>query len=195
MMFSRGNCLLPESRQQSATLGFVLAATALTWLAVMAGAARLFSSFAWYDDEGYVMISVRSFLEGKPLYDETYTQYGPAQFAIVGGLHWLFDLPISHDITRLKTLVVWLAAAGLSALIVGRLSQSRWGALCAGVLAFLHLERLAMEPGHPQEICLLAMLGVLAASTWLDGRWNNTWLWSGIGLLAAVVLATKVNLG
>jgi hypothetical protein len=195
MMFSRGPSVLPDSREASAKSGFVLAATMLTALAVVAGAARLFSSFAWYDDEGYVMISVRSFLEGKPLYDATYTQYGPAQFAIVGGLHWLFDLPISHDITRLKTLVVWMTAAGLCALIVGRLSQSRWGALCAGVLAFMHLERLAMEPGHPQEICLLSMLGVLAASTWLDARWNNVWLWSGIGLLAAAVLATKVNLG
>jgi hypothetical protein len=177
------------------TAGFALAAAVLIGLALAAGAARLFSSFAWYDDEGYVMISVRSFLEGKPLYDATYTQYGPAQFAIVGGLHWLTGLPISHDITRLKTLVVWMTAAGLCALIVGRISQSRWGALCAGVLAFLHLERLAMEPGHPQELCLLAMLGVLAASTWLDARWKSVWLWSGIGLLAAVVLATKVNLG
>ena len=73
-----------------------------------AGYQQIFSTFAEYDDEGYVMLSLASFSAGNPLYDETYTQYGPAFFMLESAFHKVTGLPISHDVTRMKTIGVWL---------------------------------------------------------------------------------------
>jgi hypothetical protein len=165
------------------------------WLAAIAAWTKIYGSFAYYDDEGYVMISLRSFLQGKPLYDATYSQYGPAYYCLVGGLHWLLDWPVTHDITRLKTLAVWLAASMVSGGMVGRVTRSRGWGLVAAVMAFLHLERLCMEPGHPQELCLLGVLTVLLAASWREHIASSILFGVVAGCAAGIVLATKVNMG
>jgi hypothetical protein len=44
----------------------------------------LFSSFAVYDDEGFLNISIRHFLAGWQLYVAEYTQYGPIYYVFDG---------------------------------------------------------------------------------------------------------------
>lgn len=44
---------------------------------VVAGATQLFSTFMVYDDEGYVLFSLKTFAEGGGLYERVYSQYGP----------------------------------------------------------------------------------------------------------------------
>ncbi|MDH3716653.1 MAG: hypothetical protein OES79_00905, partial [Planctomycetota bacterium] len=119
--------------------------------AAFAGYQRLFSTFAAYDDEGYVMISLQSFLSGHALYDETYTQYGPTYYLLQAVLHAGDRLPLTHDVTRFKTLATWLAVAALGAWFLYRVTGQRWLALAGLLVGFMHLDRLALEPGHPQE--------------------------------------------
>jgi hypothetical protein len=38
------------------------------------------TNFMIHDDEGYVLIGVKNFSERGRLYDEVFTQYGPAPF-------------------------------------------------------------------------------------------------------------------
>lgn len=130
---------------------------ALGW----AGFCQLFSSMARYDDEGYVLLSLRTYLAGHPLYDQTYSQYGPAYFALEGAWHHLFQVPVTHDVARWKTWAAWLLSAWLVGGIVHRLTGRRWLAMASIAAAWLHLDRLGLEPAHPQELALPLMWGVL----------------------------------
>jgi hypothetical protein len=143
---------------------------AVVGAAGFAGYQQLFSSFASYDDEGYVLISLQSFLQGRPLYDATYSQYGPAYFTWHGLLHAVTGLPITSDVARLKTLLVWLSTAVLCAAYIFRMTGSRGIALVALLAVFFHLDRLGLEPAHPQSTCLLTIAATFFFSTFVRGR-------------------------
>ena len=157
-----------------------------------AGYQTLFSTFASYDDEGYVMISLASFIQGHPLYDETYTQYGPAYYQVTATIHRLLGLPVNHTVVRLKTLTVWLLVALAGSAIVWRLCGSRWIALAAFVLGFFHLDKLCLEPGHPQELCLLYVMLVTLCTTYAGPKQQPFLM---IGTLCGIALMTKLNVG
>ncbi len=148
----------------------------LAWIVVLAmttfaGYQSLFSTHAEYDDEGYVMMSLANFMQGEELYDATYSQYGPGFFHVTAAIHRLTGLPITHTAIRFKTLAIWTLLAGLAAAIVFRLARtgnegnspgpqktSRWFALATFVVAFFHLDKMPLEPGHPQELCALFVM-------------------------------------
>ena len=57
---------------------------------------------ATYDDESYVMMTIKTFLDGDRLYAEMFTQYGSAYFMIPQAIHGIMGVPITHDVVRLK---------------------------------------------------------------------------------------------
>ena len=184
----------PRERPGGRALAICLA-TLIALAAAGAGYEQVFSTNADYDDEGYVMLSLVSSMHGKPLYDETYTQYGPAFFALERAFFRASGLPVSHDVTRSKTLALWLAAAFLAAAVVRRLGGSHAAALAAFLVTFFHLERLCLEPGHPQEVCVLALLAVpLVIGPGTRDR-SVAWRSVAVGLIAGIVLMTKTNVG
>ena len=177
--------------------------TALVGLAGFVGYQQIFSTFAEYDDEGYVMISLRSFLDGHPLYDETFSQYGPAFYFIEGAIHRLANLPITHNIVRLKTIVGWLVVALASAFFVNRLASQdgpihkTLASILTFCLVFLHLDRLCLEPGHPQELCAIGVVGCLLLSTFVAdaGNVRRKIVCGMLGAICSIVLLTKLNVG
>ena len=54
-----------------------IAVLVLAGLAVLAGFGLMFSTYMTYDDEGYVLFSLRNFVDGGGLYDRVFSQYGP----------------------------------------------------------------------------------------------------------------------
>ena len=64
----------------------------LTPILFFVGFQQVFSTHADYDDEGYVMLSLVSYMNGGSLYDETYTQYGPFYFSAQSLFHQLTGL-------------------------------------------------------------------------------------------------------
>jgi hypothetical protein len=166
-------------------------------MATWAAAQLATSTLAEYDDEGYVMMSLQSYLSGRPLYTETYTQYGPAYYQLQGLIHHLTHWPVNHDVTRAKTVVVWITAAALAGLIVYRVSRHRWLAWIGFLAMACHLDKLCLEPGHPQEVCLLGTLVALLAATWLDFRRpRQSWMAAiGMGIATGIVIMTKINVG
>jgi hypothetical protein len=182
---------IPQQRSRSAF--FVVVFTLALVLCAFAGYQRAFSVFASYDDEGYVAVSLMQYLQGGTLYNEVYSQYGPAWYLGQSAFHKAMDLPVTHDIIRLKTLTIWLFTAFLAALVAGRVSRSRLTAFCVLILSFLHLERLTLEPGHPQEVCVLAILALLALATH-PGRMGTLRL-LGMGLIVGFTVLMKLNVG
>ena len=171
----------------------------LTPVMLFAGFQQIFSTHADYDDEGYVMLSLVSYMEGTPLYDETYSQYGPFLFIAQSAFHKWTGLPVTHDVIRLKTLAVWLVTASIIMWFLFAQTLS-WKIAGIGYLgSFFHLERLCLEPGHPQELCVLAIVAslVLAASLLKNqaSQRNSVVLAATLGVVIGATLMIKLNIG
>lgn len=175
-------------------LPWVVFGVSLLWTTAF-GYHFIFSRFAWYDDEGYVLLSVEQFLQGKPLYDAVYSQYGPFYYLTRQGLSAVLPGLLSHDVTRLVTLGTWLVIAALCALFVFRVTRSTPAALVTYLQGFLHLRALANEPGHPQELAILLIVTIVTLSAFWTDRRRAPWLAVASGVTVACLALTKVNLG
>ena len=87
----------------------------------------IFGKFAFYDDEGFLMITVQGFLKGKPLYDNVFTIYGPFFNSWV----YIFAIP-----TSLGLCACTLVANGASRLGGLSLEWRAWMATGVGALGF-----------------------------------------------------------
>ena len=145
-----------------AWLSIVGLACVLAWI----GHRLVFAQFQGYDDEGYLLITVQQFLQGSPLYDDVYTQYGPAYYLWQQLLHGLIGIPVTHDATRVVTVVMWLVCSALAGVPVWLLTRRLLLAVIGMAMTFFHLTQLTYEPGHPQELCLVGVMGVVAVAMW-----------------------------
>jgi hypothetical protein len=155
---------------------------------------RLFGVFPDMDDEGYVMQTVRSSLTGARLYDDVFSQYGPAFYVWTWTVHRLLGVPLSHDGVRLVTLACWFTAALLAGVTAYRATRSPFAAALASALIVPHLAALASEPGHPQAPLMCAVL--MAAALLADAtRGLSRRQLFGCGALVAFAALTKINVG
>ena len=58
---------------------------------------RAFSFFSVTDDEGYILQTIRSYLDGGRLFDDVFTQYGPAFYTFESLVHRTLGAPLTHD--------------------------------------------------------------------------------------------------
>ena len=167
----------------------------LTALAACFAWYQVYTEFSFWDDEGTMMASVQQALQGHKLYSEVITWYGPFYYWYACGLRIITGTPVTHDAVRLSTLLPWLAAPLLFAWIVLRLTRSLGLASIAHLASVLTLAFTASEPGHPQELCILLVALLLAASFFLQSpRWHAAAL-IALGFLAAALALIKVNIG
>jgi hypothetical protein len=148
-----------ERRSSRFLLGSILTFIALSVFGGATAYLYLFSMFREYDDEGYLLETVRHVLDGQVLYDAVRTPYGPLYFLWQELLHSVLRVPLSNDAVRFVTLGFWLATAWMCAFAVWRLSRNVAMGALAFLVAFLHLKALANEPGHPQELAA-ALIGL-----------------------------------
>jgi len=158
----------------------------------IAAYAEMYSQFQYYDDEGDIMTSVKSILDGRPLYDETYAHYGPFYYLLARFAYTLTGVPVSHDVTRLATIALWLATAAVAAVLIYKLTASFAWALAAYLQTIVHCRSVCNEPGHPQAILILLSMSVpmIAALLGPTGRGAAV-----LGVAAACMLLTKINVG
>lgn len=160
------------------------------WLA----AHRAFWYFAFWDDEGYLLRSLISFVTHGGLYTRTYAQYGPFFYFAQQWMHSALHLPYTHDGARTLTLIYWLASAALSALFVHVLTRRILVTSLAFLATLLVSVLLTREPGHPQEVILLLTFFALCMSTAMKTRWRNLAEFA-LGSCAACICLTKINVG
>ena len=130
------------------------------------------STQAPYDDEGYVMMTLKTFGEGQPLYSSTHTQYGPAYYFLTESIHSTLGLPLSQNGVRLKTIAFWCIATVLCYAILVRLNVAEPLRFITTLLFHVHLDKLSLEPGHPQEwVLVLSMLAIWFVSGSSQGKW------------------------
>jgi hypothetical protein len=176
----------------------LIAASVAIFGAVTAGTAYLgyllmFTGFTNYDDEGFVLISLRSFFSGQALYDKIVVTYGPFYYEFFGIVHAL-GVPFDNDSGRLVTLAVWLAIALLAGVSVFIFTRNLGLGLATQLIAFA-TATLTAEPMHPGGLVSLMIMGIGAVALVTAGRWSGRWPFLIIGVLTAATILTKINVG
>ena len=153
------------------------------------------TNYMIYDDEGYVLWSVRQFCEGKPLYTEVFSQYGPMFYIGYRALQAVTGVVFNHDTGRMLTLFYWVATCGVAGVLTQRLSRSLTAGLAVAGLTFLTLGKNVNEPFHPGS--LLALLSGIAAlaGAELIRRGRTTLMVAVVTAIAMVMLLIKINVG
>lgn len=185
------NALTPPAGNSRWSL--VLLALLGTGLTV-AAAGILFSTFMVYDDEGYVLLSLRNAAEHGALYRDVYTQYGPFPFVLYQGLHAL-GLPFTHHAGRLITLALWAGTAWSCALLVWTATRSLLLRITTLPAAFVFLWIMANESTHPGGLIVLGTVVLaLLGWHWLEQGRELRWA-AATGAGIALLALTKINIG
>lgn len=172
----------------------------LLWSALglaLAGTAYLlvFTTFMFYDDEGYVLLTLRDYLAGGRLYDEIFTQYGPWPYLYHQIVSGVTQLPLTHTLGRYLTILHWVAAAGFCGAVAARLTGRTVAAVVAMLASFGLLWQMVSEPSHPGSLISL----MVGAAMWLTvvgpGDRRPALIFGGLGMLTTFLLLTKVNVG
>jgi len=146
------------------------------------------------EDEGYVLISLHENLSGGALYDDVYSQWGPAFYVLMGGVFALPGLDLDHDAGRLVTLALWTATSLLCGASLLRFSGSLAVALAGGVVAFYALTPMVFSPMHPGGLLAFLLASIVAVAVFLLRIRPSTAMFA-IGGLAAAAALIKVNVG
>ena len=162
------------SRAFAVAAGVVLVALLASPLAFHA----FFTGLEDYDDEGYLLISLREYARGGVLYDEVYSQYGPAYFQLLTPVFRLGRLAFVPTHGRALGALVLLVTAIVCAVAIWRLSRSVLLALAGELLVVHALVPSRAEPLHPGALLALLLAGLVLAGTFLE---------TGRGRAAAVV--------
>ena len=173
---------------------FSIAAVAIASMAAVTVYFKSFTGFSVWDDEGYVMIGLRSFLQGKALYDYVFSQYGPFYYLVQASIYTVLDLPVTHNAVRAIVASFWLLTAVLCAWAVHRLTRS-WILTALGFTGAIRiLQFFVGSPGHPEELCIALLMGILVAACYFSDR-ATVWRACVLGSLVAALALTKINIG
>jgi len=167
---------------------------ATTGVAAYLGYLSMFTGFFAYDDEGVLLLTLRTFVSGQALYDQIAIQYGPFYFETMGALGGL-GVPFDHDSGRFITLAVWLAIALLAGIAVLVFTRNLALGLATQLITFATAATLTNEPMHPGGLVMLLVVGIASVALVGAGRWSGPWPFVAIGALTAAAILTKVNIG
>ena len=190
--------LMASDGKRTALINRATGWTGLALLAVglvTAGYWLLFTTFMVYDDEGYVLISLKNFAEHGALYDQVYSQYGPFFYVAYDALHHLFGFAWTNTAGRLITLVNWWGTAAICGLLVWRFTRSASLTAFTGAGVFTYLWVMINEPLHPGG--LLALLVALVAWLGAEAIASRQILMFAVstGAIGAAAALIKVNVG
>ena len=178
---------IPDRWQVIALAGCLLVAFAYAFT-------RVQSWFAWYDDEGFMLFTLRQWLSGTSLYDAGYTEYGPFYYLAYSTWFWLSGWSPTHDAMRWITVLLWVAVPLGCAACVWAFSRSfAWTALTI-LATTVVLRDLSGEPGHPQGL-VWALLTAVPALMLTYRRIHTGVLFGTLGAIVAMVTLVKVNVG
>jgi hypothetical protein len=145
------------------------------------------------DDEGYQLLSLRAYARGGRLYDEVFTQYGPAYNQLAAAIFRVLGLPFDHTHARLVALFLLSITSVACATIAFRLTRSVLLALAVQIAAAILVNGVA-EPLGPGVFLALALPLVVVSGTFLNGPWAGVAA-AVLGLLLSFVLLAKINIG
>jgi hypothetical protein len=157
----------------------------------------IMTTFMIYDDEGFVLLTLRNFLAGEALYDSVFTQYGPAPYIYHLILTLGGTIELTHTFGRILTAIHWVVCAAAVGWIAAHLVSRHRGLTgsFATIITFNFLWQMVSEPTHPGSF-ISAILAVSAALGLYGIQHRRPRLLAlTIGITAAVLALTKINVG
>lgn len=155
----------------------------------------LFTTFMIYDDEGYVLYSLRNYVAHGDLYARVYSQYGPFFYNLYDTIQRVLPLEYDNVSGRWITLVNWLAAAGAGGLLAWRYSRSTVYTLFTLGMTFFCLWVMKSEPMHPGSLLTaLVAIGAVAGAIAIE-REKPVAFAVGAALVGVALVLTKINVG
>jgi hypothetical protein len=155
---------------------------------------KMFFGFHEYDDEGYMLTALKSFVNHGHLYDQVFTQYGPFYYELWGGVFSVFGIPVTHDAGRNAVTVVWVLSSLVFGLGILKITRSILLGLGTQVLTFATLEVLTNEPMHPVSLIALLLAVIVAISAFVGER-ESPYPMALLGAAVAALVLTKINVG
>lgn len=184
-------------REWAATHAMAVAASAYGLVALAAAVTAffaLFNQFAFYDDEGTLLIALKAFAGGQVLYRDVYAAYGPFFFDVFGGFFALTGIDLTNDASRIVAGVVWIASSVGFGVAAQRLSGRLLPGIAGMIVAFGALGVLAAEPMHPQVAIAPLLAGITLLVAFGPTR-RVAWAGAATGALLGCLILTKVNVG
>lgn len=154
----------------------------------------IFAVYAPSDDEGFILISLKSFFQGHALYDKVYSCYQPFFYVFNWFVFALSGATLCHDNIRILTIVLWLTGAALNAVIAYRFTSSSLLSLLVLILSVAVFRMFSNEPGHPVALACLLVVATVAIFAFMD-RLPRIVFALTIGFLLGFLLLTKINVG
>ncbi|HET7419902.1 MAG TPA: hypothetical protein VFL27_05940 [Candidatus Dormibacteraeota bacterium] len=184
----------PAARLQSRrAVVLALVFCAVTAVLIPVAYASMFTGFHAYDDEGYFLMTLRSYLSGEPLLNPTLPIYGPFFYEAMAGLFKLIGQQPTHDTGRIVTAAVWILASAAGGLGAYRLTRNAWLGVGTQLATFGVLAALANEPMEPFGLTSLLLTSLVATAAFRSARPRFTAFL--IGAIVAAVCLIKVNIG
>ncbi|HEX4999501.1 MAG TPA: hypothetical protein VFY29_14835 [Terriglobia bacterium] len=152
------------------------------------------NTFGVYDDEGFLLITLKQHMGGAALYRDMYTDFGPFYYIVYEAVFRLCGWMVTHDHIRWLTIMNWVLVALGWAVCVWIWNRSVWWAAATVAAATVTLRGLSQEPGHPQGEILLLLLGVFLALCVYE-RFPRSYMFAVVGAASAGLTLTKINLG
>ena len=154
----------------------------------------MFTDIAHFDDEGTLLIGFRSLLDGRRMYDEIYSLYGPFYNLLYGFFYGPAGIALTHSSGRAIALGMWMLFCAGFALTAYRLTRSVAAmVLTYGIMVILS-RPLAHSPGHPEEISLVLVTLALLCCCSLDRRVSVAAI-AILGAAIASIALIKINFG
>ncbi|HKB51488.1 MAG TPA: hypothetical protein VKC63_08665 [Solirubrobacterales bacterium] len=181
---------VPIAKLAAAALAFA-AVTAVTYLVARP---QMFFAFPSYDDEGYMLIALKSFVNHGSLYDDVFSQYGPFYYEAWGGLFSTFGIPVTLDGGRSVTLAVWIVSSLTIGLATARMTGSYLLGLVTQMLVFASLETFVSEPMHAGGLVCLLLAAIVAISCGVRVK-ASVGAMALLGGAVAALILVKINVG
>ncbi|HVX34494.1 MAG TPA: hypothetical protein VHA80_15265 [Solirubrobacterales bacterium] len=172
----------------------VLAFALVTAITALIAHPKMFTGFHEYDDEGYMLTALKSFVNHGHLYDQVFTQYGPFYYELWGGVFSIFGIPVTHDAGRNAVMVVWVLSSLVFGLGILKITRSIVLGLGTQILTFAALEVLTNEPMHPVSLIALLLATIVAISAFVGER-ESPYAMALLGAAVAALVLTKINVG
>ncbi len=168
---------------------FALATALCGWL----GFYSTFNSFAGWDDEGYLLITVKNFAHHGGLYTHMYSVFGPFYYeALSTVFSWL---PVTPDNGRAATAVVELLVSLGFGIAVKMFTRNLLAGVATQIGSFVLLTlSLVDESMHPTMVVWLLFAVALIALA-LVARGKRSVGCATLGAAVAAMVLTEVNVG
>jgi len=153
----------------------------------------MFGGFQAYDDEGYMLVTLRDYLAGHPLLTPYLALYGPFFYELVGGLFKLLGIIPTNDSGRLFSIVVWLASSVVAGLATYRLTWNLAVGVVGQLVTFSLLAVLAQEPMTTYGLISLLLAGLVLVATYRLEKPRATAVL--VGAIVGALCMLKINVG